>query len=569
MSYLGVDFGTSNCVACAHDSHGEIQFVPLENGQIILPTVLFVPRVLDNSRDIDETELEKRVQQSIAEEKRRFNLDQLELESILVNFDANHKPRALALANKSNRIEQLQPLTTATLSNIAQDAQGLDEQNLSLYEKELDAFHQEKNQYREKQLQFIRPLATESSIRNSVIASMQRELSEDAEAKYWNQTFFSALNSNTAYLFGQEAIHAYAEDPLGGFYLRSPKTFLGADLKKEYQEFFIKIIASILTHIKKQSETFFSREFKGIVLGRPINYHGTRGEVGNEQALELMRSASVLSGFEDIHFYFEPQAAALTLQDHAEPQQNILIIDIGGGTTDCSMLNIDARHQKREVLANVGARIGGTDFDQSIAWSALMPSFGKGTFLKNNLPVPVQPFLDAISTRDLPAQIKFRQSNYEITNLIKDAQQPELLKRLLITQELQLQHKLLIESERLKIGISNQKSFTNDLSFIEPGFKVSTEHPHFLGYLARPIKQIVDVVLESILIAKVQPDVVYLTGGMSQSKELIDELRKLPLFVDKRIIKMESMASVGKGLGIAASEMSNPTKVKRSPKKRL
>jgi hypothetical chaperone protein len=569
MNYLGVDFGTSNCVACAHDSHGEIQFVPLENGQIILPTVLFVPRVLDNSRDIDETELEKRVQQSIAEEKRRFNLDQLELESILVNFDANHKPRALALANKSNRIEQLQPLMTATLSNIAQDAQGLDEQNLSLYEKELDAFHQEKNQYREKQLQFIRPLATESSIRNSVIASMQRELSEEAEAKYWNQTFFSALNSNTAYLFGQEAIHAYAEDPLGGFYLRSPKTFLGADLKKEYQEFFIKIIASILTHIKKQSETFFSREFKGIVLGRPINYHGTRGEVGNEQALELMRSASVLSGFEDIHFYFEPQAAALTLQDHAEPQQNILIIDIGGGTTDCSMLNIDARHQKREVLANVGARIGGTDFDQSIAWSALMPSFGKGTFLKNNLPVPVQPFLDAISTRDLPAQIKFRQSNYEITNLIKDAQQPELLKRLLITQELQLQHKLLIESERLKIGISNQKSFTNDLSFIEPGFKVSTEHPHFLGYLARPIKQIVDVVLESILIAKVQPDVVYLTGGMSQSKELIDELRKLPLFVDKRIIKMESMASVGKGLGIAASEMSNPTKVKRSPKKRL
>ena len=569
MNYLGVDFGTSNCVACAHDSHGEIQFVPLENGQIILPTVLFVPRVLDNSRDIDETELEKRVQQSIAEEKRRFNLDQLELESILVNFDANHKPRALALANKSNRIEQLQPLTTATLSNIAQDTQGLDEQNLSLYEKELDAFHQEKNQYREKQLQFIRPLATESSIRNSVIASMQRELSEEAEAKYWNQTFFSALNSNTAYLFGQEAIHAYAEDPLGGFYLRSPKTFLGADLKKEYQEFFIKIIASILTHIKKQSETFFSREFKGIVLGRPINYHGTRGEVGNEQALELMRSASVLSGFEDIHFYFEPQAAALTLQDHAEPQQNILIIDIGGGTTDCSMLNIDARHQKREVLANVGARIGGTDFDQSIAWSALMPSFGKGTFLKNNLPVPVQPFLDAISTRDLPAQIKFRQSNYEITNLIKDAQQPELLKRLLITQELQLQHKLLIESERLKIGISNQKSFTNDLSFIEPGFKVSTEHPHFLGYLARPIKQIVDVVLESILIAKVQPDVVYLTGGMSQSKELIDELRKLPLFVDKRIIKMESMASVGKGLGIAAREMSNPTKVKRSPKKRL
>ena len=87
----------------------------------------------------------------------------------------------------------------------------------------------------------------------------------------------------------------------------------------------------------------------------------------------------------------------------------------------------------------MGARIGGTDFDQTIAWSAFMPFFGKGSFLKNNLPVPVQLFLDAISTRDLPAQIKFRQAKYEIGNLMKESQKPELLNRLLITQEFQLQ----------------------------------------------------------------------------------------------------------------------------------
>ena len=57
MNYLGVDFGTSNCVASAKGAGGEIEFVPLENGQLILPTVLFVPRVLDNSRDIDDIEL--------------------------------------------------------------------------------------------------------------------------------------------------------------------------------------------------------------------------------------------------------------------------------------------------------------------------------------------------------------------------------------------------------------------------------------------------------------------------------------------------------------------------------
>ena len=93
MNYLGVDFGTSNCVASAEDKNGEIEFVPLEGDNCILPTVLFVPRVLDNNRDIDEAELEKSVQRAMAEERRRFNLDQLELANILKNYDTNHKPR--------------------------------------------------------------------------------------------------------------------------------------------------------------------------------------------------------------------------------------------------------------------------------------------------------------------------------------------------------------------------------------------------------------------------------------------------------------------------------------------
>jgi|GEM_PF-19267 len=560
-NYLGVDFGTSNCVASARGFGGEIEFVPLENDQFILPTVLFVPRVLDNAREIDEVELEKRVQKSMAEERRRFNLDMRELENIVANFGSNQRPKPPARERKTNSNLQ----DNVNLSSKLREPSS-DETEVNTYEETLLQFNQEKEHYRQKQLSFIRPVASESSIRNSVIASMQREASEEAEAKYWNQTFFSALNSSTEFLFGQEAINAYAEDPLGGFYLRSPKTFLGADLKKEYQQFFIKIISSILAHIKDKSERYFDRTFDGIVLGRPINYHGTRAEVGNAQALELMKSAALLCGFKDVEFFFEPQAAALTISHepqahpaHPDPQesQNILIIDIGGGTTDCSMLATGVKGEPRSVLANVGSRIGGTDFDQSIAWAAFMPSFGKGSFLKNNLPVPVQLFLDAISTRDLPAQIRFRQAKYNIEQLMKDAQHPELLERLLTTQEFQLQHKLMIESERLKIGISNQSHFSNDLSFVEPNFKVHTEHAQFLTFLDRPIQQVVDVVNETITAAQVNPDVIYLTGGMSQSSELITELQNLLLFEGKKIIKMESLASVCKGLGMRATELSN------------
>ena len=55
-----------------------------------------------------------------------------------------------------------------------------------------------------------------------------------------------------------------------------------------------------------------------------------------------------------------------------------------------------------------------------------------------------------------------------------------------------------------------------------------------------------------------------LTGGMSQSGELIAELQKLAIFTDKKIIKMESMASVCKGLGIEATELSRSNHVAKT-----
>jgi len=48
------------------------------------------------------------------------------------------------------------------------------------------------------------------------------------------------------FVFGREATNMYAEDPMGGFFMRSPKSFLATELKTEYKNTFVKIVEKYL-----------------------------------------------------------------------------------------------------------------------------------------------------------------------------------------------------------------------------------------------------------------------------------------------------------------------------------
>jgi hypothetical chaperone protein len=95
-----------------------------------------------------------------------------------------------------------------------------------------------------------------------------------------------------------------------------------------------------------------------------------------------MKHAASRAGFKDIRFELEPLAAAYKYESTITKNQTILVIDVGGGTTDCVMIRIDPNHvnnpnRETDVLGVSGDRVGGTDFDEKLAWHALMPEFGK------------------------------------------------------------------------------------------------------------------------------------------------------------------------------------------------
>ncbi len=61
----------------------------------------------------------------------------------------------------------------------------------------------------------------------------------------------------------------------------------------------------------------------------------------------------------------------------------MLIVDIGGGTSDFSIVRVSPQRsglaqRKDDILANGGVHIGGTDFDRVLSLARVMPHLGFG-----------------------------------------------------------------------------------------------------------------------------------------------------------------------------------------------
>ena len=224
------------------------------------------------------------------------------------------------------------------------------------------------------------PAIDDEQLKKAIRDAMRREAANEANKAYWDQTFFSMLKSGQTAIFGTPALQAYFSDPTGGVLMRSPKSFLGSDIEHEYLSHFEDVVAAMLDHIRRLAETESNCEITNALIGRPARYHGTQGDNGNTQALKLMKNAAFRAGFKDIRFELEPLAAAYEYESTITDDQTILVIDVGGGTTDCVMVRIgptrvNSPSREADVLGVSGDRVGGTDFDELLVTSRPITRF--------------------------------------------------------------------------------------------------------------------------------------------------------------------------------------------------
>ena len=328
--------------------------------------------------------------------------------------------------------------------------------------------------------------------------------------------------------FGNVALDHYLSEPEEGYYIKSPKSFLGASGLLPVQiNLFEDIVAAMMANIKQLAEHSQQQVFTQAVIGRPINFQGLKGEESNRQAINVLTNAAKRVGFKAVEFQYEPVAAGFEYEASLTHETKVLVVDIGGGTTDCSMLLMGPEFKESidrdaHLLAHSGIRIGGNDFDIQLALKGIMPSFGMNSLLKTGKPMPVNSYNQAVSINNINEQTEFySQSNRRfLEQLQRDCIEPDIFSRLIKVHDHKLSYRLVNGAEQAKIGLSKSESKSIDLQDIDEGLQTDISRQLMFEASSYQLKQIANMMNEAIAQAGCNPDIIFVTGGSAKSPVL-------------------------------------------------
>jgi len=400
---------------------------------------------------------------------------------------------------------------------------------------------------------------TEAQIEARERRLLEQKAVVEAEEKYAGQTLLDALEGSQSALVGNQAIRQNMSAPGEGFYFKSPKLFLGSNIDQRYESVFEQIISRMIAEVRSRAENNLATSLKGAVIGHPVVYSSVSGDAGNRRAIELMGRAARTAGFTDIAFLPEPLAAALNYEARTTREETLLVVDIGGGTTDCAIVSVGPgrfrqRDRGKDVLSYAGDRVGGVDMDFHLGWHAFMPWFGKGVLRDNGLPVPHSPLIDAISVSNFPAQERFRKSEADLRVLMKEAREPEKLKRLVDLCRLSLQYRLMRSVEQAKIALAEKERVNVPLGYIDPELDIAVSQGDLMASIEGDLEKICAVSREAVRAAATGIDKIFLTGGASRSLAVLGALKRT-LNMDIPMVQGDDFGSVTAGLARYAAHL--------------
>lgn len=154
---------------------------------------------------------------------------------------------------------------------------------------------------------------------------------------------------------------------------KASKPYIQVNHKGETKEFAPEeISAMVLGKMKEVAEAYLGQPVKHAVVTVPAYF--------NDAQRQATKDAGVIAGLNVVRIINEPTAAAIAYGlDDVKGEKNILVFDLGGGTFDVSLLQIDGG--VFEVLATNGdTHLGGEDFDQRVM-QYILKQFNKKTGL--------------------------------------------------------------------------------------------------------------------------------------------------------------------------------------------
>lgn len=385
---------------------------------------------------------------------------------------------------------------------------------------------------------------------------------EDGNVTIPSAVFFNTEDNHVA--FGRKGMQEYLTGYEGRL-MRSLKSILGSELIKETTQIgnrkvnFRQIIGMFVHHVKSEAEAYLDEALENVVMGRPVHFVDD-DEKADRQAQDELESIVRAQGFKNIHFEYEPLAAARDYESTIKKEELVLVFDIGGGTSDFSVVRLSPKAKKnadrhKDILANEGVHIGGTNFDQKLSLGTVMCDLGYKTKLKTGLDMPNTPYFD-LSTWHLINMLYTQKSISGMKSLLPFVERRDLIERFVRVQETHRGHEIAEKVEMAKIALSDADKFNLDLSDIEKGWSRKISAKDLKAAIDNDIDKIVSTAQETVVskagLAMGDIDAIFMTGGSTGLPGF--ELKIRRMFPEAKIQYGDRFSSVAKGLGLAAAD---------------
>lgn len=383
---------------------------------------------------------------------------------------------------------------------------------------------------------------------------------EDGKATLPSAIFFNADDDSVHY--GRAALAEYLEGYEGRL-MRSLKSLLGTNLIDGQTEVagralpFRQLLSQFIGELKRRAEREAGRSFRQAVFGRPVFF--VDGDPDADRLAEdTLAGIARAVGFDEIGFQYEPIAAAFDYESRIGHEELVLVADIGGGTSDFSLVRLAperaARVERRDdILASGGVHIGGTDFDKYLNLATAMPMLGYGSLLLSGAQVPSSYYFNLATWHTINLAYT-RKSAAQLDELVRDAAEPAKLQRLRRLVEDRSGHWLAMRMEEGKIALSSNPEVVLDLDRLDPAVELTVTRAQFDEAAVGLVDSVAATVATLLAEASVRPeqvDTIFFTGGSSGVTSL--RTRIAALLPDARKVEGDLFGSIGAGLALDAS----------------
>jgi hypothetical chaperone protein len=388
---------------------------------------------------------------------------------------------------------------------------------------------------------------------------------EDGKATLPSVVFFNADDDEVTY--GRAALADYLAGYEGRL-MRSLKSLLGTSLIDGQTEVagrslpFRMLLTHFIGEVKRRAERAAGRQFESAVFGRPVFFIDDSAEA-DKLAEDTLAEVARAVGFKHIAFQYEPIAAAFDYESRIEREELVLIADIGGGTSDFSLVRLSPQRagkleRRDDILATGGVHIGGTDFDKYLSLASVMPLLGYGSRMSNNSEIPSSYYFNLATWHTINLAYT-KKAWTQLADVARDAREQDKLGRLQRLIDERAGHWLALKVEEGKIALSGAHTASIELDRLSPPHTLPLQRHEFdaaIGHLIDSVDQTVLKLLADAGVTAADVDTVFFTGGSSGVIALRERIGAL--LPSARKVEGDLFGSIGSGLAIDALRKFGP-----------